>query len=77
MVHNKLYIPLSMLTTAALSKIHTNNSLKFRKIPFGNGISKQSLGESSFPGKESLMEITFPPAYRNWLTIIIVTADNY
>jgi len=73
---NKLYIPLSMLTTAALSKIRTNDCLKFRKIPFGNGIGKQSLDESSFPSEDSLTETTFLQAYRNWLTIIDVIATT-
>jgi len=36
MIHLKLFIPLSMLTTASLSHIHFNNNLKFKKIPFGN-----------------------------------------
>src|SRR5882724_12522459 len=77
MAYNKLYIPLSMLTTSALSKICMNDSLRFCKIPFGNGIGKQSLDESSFPGEDTLMETTFLQAYRNWLTIIdvIATAD--
>jgi len=47
------------------------------RSPFGNGVGKQSLDESSFPGEDTLMETTFLQAYRNWLTIIdiIVTAD--
>jgi len=53
MVYNKLYIPLSMLTMSSLSKICMNDGLKFRKIPFGNGIGKQSLDESSFPGEDT------------------------
>src|SRR5882724_2747056 len=51
MAYNKLYIPLSMLTSAALSKIHTNDNIRFHKIPFGNGVGKQSLNEASFPRK--------------------------
>jgi len=64
MAYNKLYIPLLMLTTSALSRIHTNDSLKFHKIPFGNSIGKQSLDESSFLTEDSLTETTFLQAYR-------------
>jgi len=46
MAYHNLYIPLSMLTTSAPSKIHTSDGLKFHKIPFVNGISKQSLDKS-------------------------------
>src|SRR5882724_4306100 len=67
MAYNKLYIPLSLLTTPSLSKIHMNDNLKFRKIPFGNGISKQLLNESLFPTENSLTETSFFQAYRNWL----------
>src|SRR5882724_6676964 len=37
MAYLKLYILLSMLTTSALSKIQSNDSLKYHKVPFGNG----------------------------------------
>ena len=70
MAYNKLYIPLSMLTTPALSKIHMNDNLKFCKIPFGNGIGKQSLDEASFPSENTLTVTTFLQAYRNWFSII-------
>src|SRR5882724_7164332 len=68
MAYNKMYILLSMLTTSALNKICSNNNLKYRKIPFGNGIGKQSLDEASFPAENSLTETTFFQSYRNWLT---------
>ena len=74
MAYNKLYVPLSMLTTSALSKIQMNNNLKFRKIPFGNGIGKQSLDESSFPLEDLLTETYFFQAYRNWLMVIDIIA---
>src|SRR5882724_21741 len=70
---NKIYVPLSMLTTSALSKIHGNDNLKYHKIPFGNGVGKQCLDESSFP-LDSLSETTFFQAYRNWLTVIDMIA---
>ena len=46
MVYMKLYIPLLMLTTSALSKICSNDGLKYHKIPFGNGVGWQSLDKS-------------------------------
>src|SRR5882724_1246897 len=36
MAYMKLYIPLSMLTTSALSKIRSNDRLKYHKFPFSN-----------------------------------------
>ena len=50
-----------------------NNNLKFCKIPFGNGIGKQSLDKASFLSEDSLTETSFLPAYRNWLTVIDIT----
>jgi len=77
MVYNKLYVPLSMLTTSTMLKIRMNDNLKFCKIPFGNGISKQSLDESSFPLEDSLTETNFFQAYRNWLMVIdIITTPD-
>ena len=70
MAYNKIYILLSMLTTSALSKIRSNDNLKFRKIPFGNGVGKQSLDESFFPMEDVLTETSFFQSYRNWLTVI-------
>jgi len=52
MAYNKIHIPLSMLTTLALSKIWSNDNLKYHKIPFGNGVGKQSLDISSFPPRK-------------------------
>ena len=68
---------LSMLTTSALSRIHTNNNLKFHKIPFGNGLRKQSLDKVTFPVENSLTEMIFLQAYRNWLMLIdiVLTPD--
>jgi len=74
MAYNKIYVLLSMLMTSALSKIHGNDNLKYRKVPFGNGSGKQSLNESSFPQEDSLSETMFFQAYRNWLTIIDMIA---
>jgi len=63
MAYNKIYVPLSMLTTSALSKIHNNDNLKYRKIPFSNGIGKQSLNKSSFPAEDMLTETMFFQSY--------------
>src|SRR5882724_5721517 len=68
------FILLTMLTTPALSKVCMNYNLKFRKIPFGNGIGKQSLDEASFPDENSLTETSFLQAYHNWLTVIDIVA---
>jgi len=43
MAYLKLFIPLSILTSSSLTKIHANDGLKYHKIPFGNGTGKQSL----------------------------------
>jgi len=69
MAYNKVYISLSMLTTATHAKI-CNDNLKYHKIPFGNGIGKQSLDMSTFPTEDSLTETMFFKSYRNWLTVI-------
>jgi len=53
-----------------LPKILSNENLKYCKIPFGNGIGKQSLGKSTFPTEDTLMETTCFQSYRNWLMVI-------
>ncbi|KAF8574356.1 hypothetical protein K439DRAFT_1624388 [Ramaria rubella] len=70
MAFNKLYIPLSMLTTSALNRIRNNENLKFQKIPFGDGAGKQSLDESQFPLESSLTVSCFFQSYCNWLAVI-------
>ena len=70
MAYLKLYIPLSMLTTSALSKVCSNNSLKYHKILFGNGAGHQLFNKSIFLPKNSLSESLSLQAYHNWLTII-------
>src|SRR5882724_7544256 len=59
MAYLKLYIPLSMLMTSTLSKIRSNDSLKYHKIPFGNGAGCQSLDTSIFPPESALSESLF------------------
>jgi len=45
MAYLKLDIPLSLLTTTALLKIHVNDGLKYQKILMGNSVGRQSLNE--------------------------------
>ena len=70
----KFYIPLSMLTTSALTKIRANDGLKYHKIPYGNGVGKQSLDESIFPAENTLSELLFLQAYHNWLSVLDIVA---
>ncbi|KAF8527716.1 hypothetical protein JB92DRAFT_3093207 [Gautieria morchelliformis] len=62
---NSIYIVLSMLTMATLDCICSNNNLCSKKIPFGNGVGKQSL-DDSFPPEDALHTATFLQAYQNW-----------
>jgi len=75
MAYLKLFIPLSMLTTSALTNIHANNSLKYHKIPFHNGAGKPSLDKLIFPSEDSLSESFFFQAYCNWLNIIDIISS--
>jgi len=75
MAYLRLYISLSMLTTAALMKIHLNDGLKYHIIPFSNGAGQQSLYESILPPESSLTESLFLQAYRNWLNIIDIISS--
>ncbi|KAF8515934.1 hypothetical protein JB92DRAFT_2716426 [Gautieria morchelliformis] len=75
MAFNGIYIPLSMLTTAALDRIRSNDNLRYKKIPFGNGVGKQSLDDSFFPVEDSLDTATFLQAYQNWLSVVDKLAD--
>ena len=76
MAYNKLYIPLSLLTTASLDRICNNQNLWFHKVPFGNGVGKQTLDDSSFPTEDTLDATTFLQAYCNWLSIVDRLADS-
>src|SRR6266481_6700452 len=70
MAHNRIYIPLSLLTITALNQIQLNHNVKFRKISFGNSAGKTSIDEASFPPEDSLTENNFWQAYKNWLTLV-------
>jgi|SRR5882724_10411920 len=70
MAYLKLYILLSVLTTAALLKIHANNGLKYHKILFGKSEGRKSLNQFIFLPQHMLSKSMFLQEYRNWLTII-------
>src|SRR5882724_836850 len=67
MVHLKLFIPLSMLTTSSLSRICFNDNLKFKKIPFGNMASKYALDEAHFLAEDPLTDAEYLQAHKHCL----------
>ena len=71
----KLYIPLSLLTTTTLDKLHFNDGLKYQKILFGNGAGKYTLDISLFPNELPLSESEFWQAYCNWLALIEIITE--
>jgi len=75
MMHLKLFIPLSMLTTASLSQICYNDNLKFKKILFGYGASKYPLDEMHFPLEDSLIDAEYLQAHKHWLTLMRISAE--
>ena len=70
MMLNSLYISLAFLTTSALDCIQLNQNVKYRKIPFGHGVGKITIDETSFPLEESLAETDFWQASKNWLILV-------
>jgi len=70
MIHPKLFVPLSMLTTASLSRIHFNDNLKFKKIPFGNAACKYALDKAHFPSEESLTDDKCVHVHKHWLSLM-------
>ena len=70
MMQNHVFIPLSLLTTAALDHIQLNQNVKFRRITFGNGAGCTSIDETTFPAEDSLSESDFWQAYKNWLALV-------
>ena len=68
MMQNRVFIPLSLLTTATLDRIQLNQNVKFQRITFGNGTGHTSIDETTFPAEDSLSESDFWQAYRiGWL----------
>ena len=75
MVLNKVFIPLSMLTTVSLSRIHYNDNLKFKKIPFGYVARKYALDQAHFPSEDSLTNTEYMQAHKHWLTLINILVE--
>jgi len=70
MIHLKLFIPLSMLTTLLISHICYNDNLKFKKIPFRYAAGKYALDYAHFPVEESLSDAEFMQMHKHWLTLL-------
>jgi len=70
MVLNRVFIPLSMLTTVALNNIETNQDVKYKRLTYGSGMGKTFLDECSFPPEDQLSDFEFSQAYTNWLMLI-------
>ena len=75
MIHLKLFISLSMLTTSSLSCICFDDNLKFKKIPFWNVASKYALDEAHFLLEDSLTDTEYLQAHNHWLTLMKVSAE--
>ena len=74
MAYGKAYIPLSMLTTAALNRIRSNDNLKYVKVP--NSAVKQTLNPSQFGSEDDLSSDNWDQAYSNWLVLLKSIAEN-
>jgi len=68
MALNCIFIPLSMLTTATLNNIETNQDVKYKHITYSSGMGKTFLDEAAFPTEDKLSN--FGQSYTNWLTLI-------
>ena len=75
MMHLKLFIPLSMLTTASLSRICYNDNLKFKKILFGYAASKYAQDKMHFLLEDSLTDVEYLQAHNHWLTLMRISAE--
>ena len=73
--HLKLFIPLSMLTTSALTHIHFNDDLKYKKILFSYAAGKYALDDSYFPSEQSLSDANYIQAHKKWVALVKLTAD--
>ncbi|KAF8512233.1 hypothetical protein JB92DRAFT_2723726 [Gautieria morchelliformis] len=73
MAHGRAYIPLTMLTTTALTRIRNNTGLKYTKVP--NGIVRQTLDPDQFGSEDAMSSDDWTQAYRNWLALIDVIAE--
>ena len=70
MMHLKLFIPLSMLTTAAIARIRFNEDLKFKRIPFGPMVGKYALDDMLFPTEATLSDFDYMQAHQHWTKLI-------
>ncbi|KAF8515304.1 hypothetical protein JB92DRAFT_3156074 [Gautieria morchelliformis] len=70
---NKLQMDVVKMPAAIMQMV--NDNLRYKKIPFGNGVGKQSLDDSFFPAENSLDTATFLQAYQNWLSVVDKLAD--
>ena len=76
MIHLKIFVPLSMLTTASFSQIHFNNNLKFKKIPFSNAAGKYALDQAHFPSEESLTDAEYLQAHKHLLSLMKICSEH-
>ena len=74
MVYSKAYVPLSMLTAAALDRIRSNDGLKYVKVP--NSAVKQTLDPSQFGSEDDLSFEVWDQAYSNWLVLLKAISDE-
>ena len=72
MMHLKLFIPLSMLTTAAIARIRFNEDLKFKNIPFGPAVGRYALDDMHFPAEATLSDFDYMQAHQHWTKLIKV-----
>ena len=63
MAYLKLFIPLTLLTTATLHKIQFNDGLKYQKIIFSSSAGKHTHDTLAFPDEKTLSESQFWQAY--------------
>src|SRR5882724_5777231 len=75
MIHLKLFIPLSMLTTVSLKRIWYNENLKFKKIPISYAVGKYALDKALFPLEDSLTNTEFMQAHKHWLSLMKISAE--
>ena len=72
----KLFIPLSMLTTATIAHIRFNEDLKFKRIPFGPMVGKYTLDDMLFPAEATLSDFDYMQVHRHWTELIKVAMQT-
>jgi len=77
MMHLKIFIPLSMLTTALLSQINYNDNIKYKKIPFRHVAGKYALDEAHFPPEYFLSDAEYLQVHKHWLSLMKLSAQAY